>query len=219
MQISNSLKTGSAELGSSLCNEQLIKLQCYQQQLEKWNSVFNLTAIKNIETSITHHFLDSIAILPYLEKTNLKNLIDVGTGAGFPGLVIAILKPNWQIKLVDTSQKKTAFLTQLICDLKLDNVDVINQSIERVDCLDVDRYSKKANQFMIVSRAFAKLDNFYRVTKHLRAITLYWFAMKGSYPHDELSDLSKIAKIWDVFKLNVPNLQAERHLVQFSSSN
>ena len=182
------------------------KLSAYLALLVKWNKVYNLTAIRDPDEMVTHHLLDSLAVLPVLEKSaptgRRFDLADVGSGAGLPGLVLAIARPDWVVASVETVEKKAAFQRQAGIELGLANVSIYCQ---RVECLD-KRFDA------VISRAFTSLADFVRLAGHL-AETLW--AMKGSYPADEIAALS--AAGWRVAAchvLAVPGLAAERHLLQ-----
>lgn len=177
----------------------------YQQYFElliKWQQVFNLTAITSFDEIITHHLLDSLSVLPYVPD---NHLLDVGTGAGFPGMVLAIAKPQLQVTLLDSAGKKTRFLQQVKATLKLNNVTVVNARVE-------DYHPEQLFEG-IVSRAFSDLTKFVEVTQHCCLPTGQWLAMKGRYPDEEISSLPDSVSVQTVQELDVPGLDAKRHLV------
>ena len=178
------------------------KLVRYLDLLLKWNKVYNLTAIRDPQRMVSHHLLDSAAVLPYLPE---GDMLDVGTGPGLPGIPLAILRPTSKVTLLDVIQKKTAFLRQAVGDLNLSNVDVI--------CERVEAWAP-ARQFpLIMSRAFSELADFVRSAEHLLADGGRFAAMKGIYPRDEIERLPPQFHVERVVELNVPGIDAQRHLV------
>ncbi len=170
---------------------------------EKWNKVYNLTSIRNIDEMFTKHILDSVVIAPYLKE---GRIIDVGTGGGLPGIVLAILFPEKQVDLLDSNSKKTRFLIQAKAELGLSNTQVIHQRVE--EYMPADKYDS------VVSRAFTSLDDMLNLTEHLLAKNGSWWAMKSQKTQEEVADLPSFAKMTNVFSLSVPNLNAERTLIQ-----
>lgn len=174
------------------------RLQSYLMLLSKWNRVYNLTAIRNTEQMVTHHLLDSLAVLPHLGT--IGSLADVGSGAGLPGLTLAVCRPDLQVTSVEANQKKAAFQQQAKIELGLANVSVCCSRIESL-----------AGSFdAAISRAFAELADFVRVAGHL---TRRLLAMKGVYPKDELARLPSDWRPAEIIKLDIPGLDAERHLI------
>ena len=169
--------------------------------LEKWNKVYNLTAIRNKEQMISHHILDSLAVVPYLWE---GRWLDVGCGAGLPGLVLAIVKPDNQFTLVDSNSKKTSFVQQAIIELGLQNV-VVN-------CARVEELTTKVKFDGIISRAFADTAEFIRLTRHLLLKTGQWAAMKGT-PEQELMNLPGDVEVERIIPLKIYGLDAARCLV------
>lgn len=169
--------------------------------LKKWNKTYNLTAIHAPERMITHHLLDSLAILPHI---GASRLLDVGAGAGLPGIPLAIARPDLQVTLIDASHKKATFMRQAAIELKLDNVEALHGRVEDLPAA--------APWPAIVSRAFSDLNEFVRVTAHLLAPGGEWLAMKGLYPNEELTQLKGARLKRDVL-LHVPGLEANRHLI------
>jgi 16S rRNA (guanine527-N7)-methyltransferase len=195
------LQRGSAQLGISLSAEEQSKLLSYLALLRKWNKVYNLTAIREEKQMVSHHLLDSLAVIPHLWT---GRWLDVGCGAGLPGIVMAIMRPSWQITLLDSNSKKTSFVQQAIIELGLQNA--------RVSCARVEDW-KPAEKFDgIISRAFSELGVFLCNSRHLVAQQGRWAAMKGS-PKHELSGLPDHCRVEQVIPLQVPGLNAARSLV------
>lgn len=174
----------------------------YLSLLQKWNRVYNLTAIRDPEKMVSTHLLDSLSVLPHLPQ---GQILDVGAGAGLPGIPLAAATATNQFSLIDSNQKKTAFLRQAIAELKLANV--------RVFCLKVESWLPPMTFNCIISRAYAELSLFIESTKHLLAPDGIFAAMKGRYPATELEGIPDGYVIKEVIKLQVPGLDADRHLV------
>lgn len=195
------LQLGIDTLGMNLDAERQDKLLAYLMLLDKWNKVYNLTAIRDPKQMVSNHLLDSLAIIPHLWP---GRWLDVGSGAGLPGLVMAISRPDWQIELLDSNSKKTSFVQQTIIELGLQNVSV--------HCARVESWQPKYKFDGVVSRAFTELGNFFSLTQHLIAIGGRWAAMKGM-PESELAGMPVNYQIDQVIPLQVPGLQAARSLV------
>ncbi|MCS6785986.1 MAG: 16S rRNA (guanine(527)-N(7))-methyltransferase RsmG [Thiobacillaceae bacterium] len=195
------LEQGFAALGLQAQDTAVERLLAYVELLVKWNRVYNLTAIDTPARIVTHHLLDSLAILPHLTATRL---LDVGSGAGLPGLPFAVMRPQLEVTLLEASQKKAAFLQQAVITLALANVQVV--------CARAEDWQRPAPFAGIVSRAFSDLEAFVRATRHLLAPGGRWLAMKGVRPQAELAALGS-ARVVQVHRLQVPGLAAERHLV------
>ncbi|MBI1394424.1 MAG: 16S rRNA (guanine(527)-N(7))-methyltransferase RsmG [Betaproteobacteria bacterium] len=178
------------------------KLVAYLALLEKWNAVYNLTALRDPESWVTHHVLDSLVTLPFLEGGPIA---DVGTGAGLPGIPLAIFRPDWTFTLIDSNQKKAAFLENTIGSLRLPNVRV---RCERVEALGIESLHRH-----VISRAFAELAEFVSLAGRLLAPGGRMLAMKGQYPDEEIRRLPPTFRCDSVQQLNVPGLDAARHLV------
>ncbi|KPN72173.1 16S rRNA (guanine(527)-N(7))-methyltransferase RsmG [Neisseria sp. 83E34] len=196
------LQAGLQEMGLSLTTAQQLLLLEYVALLKKWNSTYNLTALRDENTMISHHVLDSLTLLPYVKDA--KTLMDVGSGGGMPGIPTAICRPDLQITLLDSNTKKTTFLQQAVIELGLNNVTVASGRVEAM-------YDKKVD--VVTSRAFAELADFIALTKHLLNENGYWAAMKGVYPYEELEHVPEDVVVECVDKLHVPMLNAERHMV------
>lgn len=178
------------------------KLLAYIELLAKWNKTYNLTAIREPEKMLRHHLLDSLAVLPHLPPGSLA---DVGSGGGLPGIPLAIADPERRVTLNDANQKKSAFLQQAVIELKLPNADVHMGRVE--DWSPAQRFA------CVITRGFAELAEFIAACRHLLAPGGVLAAMKGVFPHDELARVTAGAECRDVRRLEVPKLDAERHLV------
>ncbi len=201
MNLAQELERGIAELGLSVSAEQQQKLLDYVALLHKWNKVYNLTAIRDPQQMVSHHLLDSLAITPYLW---FGRWLDVGCGAGLPGVVMAIIQPDWQVTLLDSNSKKTGFVQQVIIELGLKNVSV--------QCVRVEDFQAVEKFDGIVSRAFTELGDFLRVTHHLLAPMGRWAAMKG-WAEKELASMPDDCAVEKIVELKVPGLEAARSLV------
>jgi 16S rRNA (guanine527-N7)-methyltransferase len=201
MNNAEELKIGIEQLGLDLNHEAQQKLLSFLILLQKWNKVFNLTAIRKSEQMISHHLLDSLAVLPHLWQ---GRWLDVGCGGGIPGLVLAIAKPEWSFTLLDSNSKKTSFVQQVVIELELKNVKVVCSRVE--DVPQTDKYDG------IISRAFAETAEFVRLTRHLLAEKGRWTAMKGD-PEQELLRLAEDVEVESIVPLNVVGLDAARCLV------
>ena len=197
------LHAGITALSLDLSAEQEAKLLAYVALIEKWNKVYNLTAVREPEAMVTQHLLDSLAVLPHLGAA--KSLVDVGAGAGLPGIPLAIARPDLQVTLSDSNHKKTTFMQQACVELGLSNATVVCERVERV------QLAQKAD--VVTSRAFSELKEFARLAAHLVAPGGRMLAMKGVYPHEELAQLPANIKAERVIPLTVPGLDANRHLV------
>ncbi|MFV0371983.1 MAG: 16S rRNA (guanine(527)-N(7))-methyltransferase RsmG [Azonexus sp.] len=194
------LAAGLAELGLDLPATAQDKLLAFCQLLLKWNRTYNLTALRDPEQALSHHLLDSLAILPHVGD---GALLDVGAGGGLPGIPLAIARPQLAVSLVDTVQKKTTFLQQAAIELGLPNLRVHHARVEQMAGL----YAQ------ISSRAFAELKTFVELTRHLLAPGGRWLAMKGAYPAQEIAALPPDVVLESSHALRVPGLDAERHLI------
>ena len=171
------LEKGIKSLGLELSITVQNKLLDYLALLQKWNKVYNLTAIRDPGQMISHHLLDSLAVLPHLKP---RLWLDVGCGAGLPGLVLAIARPDWQFTLIDSNSKKTSFVQQATIELGLQNV--------KIYCARVEELNADLKFDGIISRAFAETSSFIEMTRHLMAEQGRWAAMKGT-PDQELQRL------------------------------
>lgn len=198
------LSLGIAKLKLEITVQQQELLLQYVALLHKWNKVYNLTAIRDPQEMVSHHLLDSLAVLPFLWA---GRWLDVGCGAGLPGLVLAIVRPQWSFVLLDSNSKKTGFVQQAIIELSLKNVSVF--------CARVEDFSAVELFDGVTSRAFTELGDFLKVTQHLVAETGKWAAMKG-VAEKELHNVPLSYEVEKVIPLHVPGLDAARSLVVVS---
>jgi 16S rRNA (guanine527-N7)-methyltransferase len=205
------LNEGIEQLGIAVNDAQRQKLLDYVALLGKWNAVYNLTAIRDPRQMLIQHILDSLAIIPFIaRRARPQSALDVGSGGGLPGIVMAIVLPDWQITLNDIVHKKTAFQSQAKLQLGLNNLSVVTGRVENLrpgievpDLFDV-----------IVSRAFAELSDFVTLARHLVADNGRIWAMKGIKPDAEIARLPADTKVCSIERLRVPMLDAERHLIE-----
>lgn len=201
------LASGVEALGLTAVVSEEMQAKClaYIQLLQKWNKVYNLTAVRDPQEMLGLHILDSLSVLPYV---NAGSLLDVGSGGGLPGLIVAITRPDVQVTAIDTVQKKAIFMRQAKAELGLDNVQVVHGRVEA--------YHPPSPFDQVISRAFSDIALFRRLTMHLIIPHGRWLAMKGVVPDDELQLASVVPS--EIIRLQVPNLQAERHLIVFENS-
>jgi 16S rRNA (guanine527-N7)-methyltransferase len=201
VNLAEDLQHGSAQLGVALSMEAQHMLLKYVALLHKWNKVYNLTAIRDPQQMVSNHLLDSLAVMPYLWA---GRWLDVGCGAGLPGVVLAVAQPDWQFTLLDSNSKKTSFVQQVIIELGLHNVSV--------HCARAEEWQPAEKFDGIISRAFAGLGEFMEKTRHLIAPQGRWAAMKG-VAEQELADVPEGCRVERVIPLQVPGLRAARSLV------
>ena len=198
------LERGMQKLGLENIPQVISKLLIYKELLIKWNKSFNLTSIKNREV-VTHHFLDCLSIIPFIKPSSL---LDVGTGAGLPGIIIAIVKPDIKVSLIDKVGKKIAFIKRVVAELEIKNIDTYHDRVELLT--SEEKYDG------IISRAFSNMDDFIKSTKHLIKSQGVWYGMKSKkILNDEMININQP---WTLEKLDVPFLDAERYLVKVSNS-
>jgi 16S rRNA (guanine527-N7)-methyltransferase len=201
--IANLLSHGLAEMALPISDAQQQSLLQYVALLHKWNKVYNLTAVREPERMIALHILDSLVIQPYVRDA--ATLLDVGTGGGLPGIPLAITCPNLRVTMLDSLQKKTTFVRQAIGELALKNAEVV--------CERVEKFQPKEKLTIVTSRAFAELKDFVEGAAHLLADNGRMLAMKGVYPHEEITRLPGSHVVEKVIELRVPQVVGERHLV------
>lgn len=200
---SQQLADGIKQLNLNIDEEKQELLLRYLEQLAKWNKAYNLSGIKDPGSMLTLHLLDSLSILPFISETSV---LDVGTGAGLPGIPIAICKPKTEISLLDSNGKKTRFLFQAITQLSLKNTEVINNRVEN--------YQSPKSVDIVVSRAYSSLAQFISQTRHLLGEKSKLLAMKGHYPQTEIDALPEGFKLLEVHKLHIPGEAGLRHLLE-----
>lgn len=197
------LKKGVNELKLELSPAQHEQLLDYLALLNKWNSVYNLTSVRDPMQMMTLHLLDSLAAVPAF--AGAANVLDVGAGGGLPGIVLAITRPDMKVSMIDTVHKKTAFLTQVKAQLGLANVTVYTMKVQELAVAQLFD--------VITSRAFADLSDFVNWSGHLLEEGGRFIALKGTAPADERERLPAPWQVTDLQPLRVPGLDAERHLV------
>lgn len=201
-QLAIQLELGIQALGLELGSEAQSQLLRHLELLEKWNRIHNLTAVQDKAKAVSVHLLDSLSVVPHLEG---KRFLDVGSGAGFPGIPIAVARPDIQMDLLDSNHKKYAFLKQAIAELGLKNVRAVCERVESW---------RPAGQFdCIISRALAEIAEVVALVKHLLAPGGVIAAMKGLHPVEEIERVPPDFRVRQVHALAVPGLGAERHLV------
>ncbi|KAB0640934.1 16S rRNA (guanine(527)-N(7))-methyltransferase RsmG [Burkholderia stagnalis] len=204
------LVDGANALGVALTDTQRNQLLDYVALLAKWNAVYNLTAIRDPQQMLIQHILDSLSIVPHLGDRASTRVLDVGSGGGLPGIVLAIVRPDWQVTLNDIVQKKSAFQTQTRAELKLANLSVVTGRVETLQ----PGVEVPEKFDVIVSRAFADLSDFVKLARHLVAPGGAIWAMKGVHPGDEIARLPDGSHVKQTIRLAVPMLDAERHLIE-----
>ena len=202
MSIEQQLKAGIAALGLTLPAGAEARLLAYLALLDKWNRVYNLTAVRDAGRMVSHHLLDSLAAVPFFVD---ETVLDVGSGGGLPGVPLAIARPQLRVTLIDSIAKKTAFLLQVKAELGLANLTVVTSRVED--------FRPDTGFDVIISRAFSDLREFVTLTRHLLKPGGKWLAMKGLYPHEEIASLPDDAKVSADHELVVPGLDATRHLI------
>ncbi len=198
------LERGIQNLGIDCSAQQIQLFLDYLQMLQRWNKAFNLTAIRDPIQMIKLHFLDSAAVHHHIQGA--ERVIDVGTGPGLPGIPLAILNPQINFKLLDSNGKKTRFIFQAVSELRLPNVQEINHRVEE--------YQPESQFDIVVSRAFSAIPDMLAQCEHLLNKDGFFLAMKGKKPDSELSQIDKTYKVVDLSRLDVPQIDGERHLIK-----
>ena len=199
------LEAGMQQMEVEYSSEQRDMLLAYLQLLMTWSKAYNLTAIRDPGEMIRLHLLDSLAVLPHISG---KRLIDVGTGAGLPGIPLAIMCPERDFTLLDSNGKKTRFLFQARCDLGLSNLKEINSRVEN--------HQPEVPYDAVLSRAFTSVADMVKKCSHLLSPEGLFLAMKGKFPQSELSEVGKDYKVNASHTLQVPGVDGERHLIVIS---
>lgn len=208
MEQAQQLERGLETLGIALPEAAQCKLLAYVALLQKWNKTFALTALRDPAKAVSHHLLDSLAVLPYVTQ---DSLLDVGSGGGQPGIPLAIARPDLAVTLLDSNSKKTAFLQQAVIELELKNV--------AVHCGRVEQYRPPEKFAGIVSRAFSELADFVTLSAALLKTDGRWLALKGVRPDDEIARLPEAVAVDAVHRLAVPGVEGERHLIVLRKSD
>jgi 16S rRNA (guanine527-N7)-methyltransferase len=203
MTLLQRIEAGLGSMQMDLGAEAARKMAAHLELVAKWNRVHNLTAVRETEQMVVLHLLDSLSVLPHLGAA--RSLVDVGTGAGFPGIPVAIARPDLEVALLDSSHKKASFLEQARAELGLSNV--------RVACERVQDHRREGGYDVVVSRAFSELADFVVQAGHLVAPHGRFLAMKGVYPFEEIARVPATHRVSQVLELEVPALDAKRHLV------
>ncbi len=209
------LEAGVRELGLALSGAQIDQLLAYQDLIAKWNKVYNLTSVRDPAEMLTHHLLDSLAAIPpLLRQTEGRpvRLLDVGSGGGLPGVVIAITCPQIEVHCVDTVLKKATFIQQVAASLRLPNLRGIHARVESLAAEQGGGYD------VVCSRAFASLVDFTTWSRSALKPDGVWMALKGKHPADELAALPASVAVFHVEQLQVPGLGAERCIVWLRAS-
>lgn len=186
----------------NLPDQQIDRLIGYVELLHKWNKAYNLTSVRDPEQMLTRHIIDSLVVAPYLKG---QSFIDVGTGPGLPGIPLSIIKPDCEFVLLDSLGKRVRFLKQVQHELKLTNITPVQSRVEE--------FQREGGFDGVISRAFASLQDMLSWCVHLPAKNGAFYALKGVYPEDEISQLPANFHVESVEKLYVPELDGERHLV------
>lgn len=206
------LRAAAAAAGLVLGVDDAERLLAYLALLQRWNRVYNLTALRDAQSMFSHHLLDCLAVVPALRAGLGKaadgplRVLDVGSGGGLPGVVLALLQPDWRVDCVDAVGKKAGFIRQVAAELRLPRLRGLHARVEALPAGD-------AGYGMITSRAFASLADFTALTMPLLAQDGVWVAMKGRAPREEIEALPPSVQVFHVEQLQVPGLDAQRHLV------
>lgn len=201
----DTLEAAARDLGLNLGDAQLDQLLAYLALLQKWNKVYNLTAVRDPAQMLSHHLIDSLSVIaPLLRHGAPARLMDVGAGGGLPGVVIAICCPGTDVSCVDAVAKKATFIQQAAAELKLPQLHGVHSRVEQL----------AAEPFgVITSRAFASLRDFTTLTRQHLAPGGAWMAMKGQHPAEEIAALPPDVEVFHVEQLTVPGLDAQRCIV------
>lgn len=202
MSPAQQLADGLESLGLVISAPTQQRLLAYLELIAKWNRVHNLTAIRDIPTMVSAHLLDSLSVATHLSA---QTILDVGSGAGLPGIPLALFWPQSQVTVLDSNQKKATFLQQVKIELALDNLSVI--------CARSEAWNPEKRFDLVISRAYSELSEFVKVAAQFCSVGGVMAAMKGRLPSDEIAKLPPACKVRNIIALDVPGLNAERHLV------
>lgn len=202
------LEEGLEAAQVKLDEKQIKQLMQYLFALYKWNGAYNLTAVRDIMEMVSKHILDSLVILPILQKEVVVTLADVGTGAGLPGIPLAIARPDWEITLIDSNSKKTGFLKHVRLITQIENINIVSARVE----------SLETHFDAITSRAFSSLKDMAELTANIQRDDTTLWAMKGKFPEQELLELPKGYRVSASHQLRVPGIEGERHLLKITKS-
>ena len=203
LSLTEQLKTGLSSLDLDLDNEKVEQLVQYLQLLDKWNKAYNLSGIKEVQRMVAYHLLDSLAIVPHIDG---NIILDVGTGAGLPGIPLAICFPEKRFLLLDSNGKKTRFLFQVKMELGLDNVEVFHNRLET--------FQSQEQIDIVLCRAYATLAKVVSQCGHLMKSDCRLLAMKGQFPEEEIVELPASFRFVKTNELNVPGVDGTRHLIE-----
>jgi len=202
MSLEAALADGASQLGIDLPPDARSRLLDYLALLHKWNRIYNLTAVREPSRMVSHHLLDSLAVVPHIAA---ETVLDVGSGPGVPGIPLALARPRCHVTLIESSQKKAAFLQQAKLELRLDNVSVV--------CGRAESWEASRHFEIVISRAFSDLGHFIAVAARHVAAAGRLAAMKGAYPQAEVARLPRNWRLLQAIPLAVPGLRARRHLL------
>ena len=203
LSLTEQLKTGLSSLDLDLDNEKVEQLVQYLQLLDKWNKAYNLSGIKEVQRMVAYHLLDSLAIVPHIDG---NIILDVGTGAGLPGIPLAICFPEKRFLLLDSNGKKTRFLFQVKMELGLDNIEVFHNRLET--------FQSQEQIDIVLCRAYATLAKVVSQCGHLMKADCRLLAMKGQFPEEEIVELPASFRFVKTNELNVPGVDGTRHLIE-----
>ncbi len=207
MKLEKRLQQGLSEMGLDLTAPVRKKLLNFLELLEKWNRAYNLTAVRDPEQMVPRHLLDSLTVLPYLQG---PRVLDIGTGAGLPGIPLALARPDLEFTLLDSNAKKTRFATQALHELGLKNVAVVQERVEK--------FHPETKFDTLIARAFASIPDMLAASRHLCAPRGRFLVMKGVFPQEELAAVTDGYQA-EVKALRIPGLDAARHLVILAPTN
>ena len=199
------LEQGLASLRLSLLDSQVNQLLEYLLLLAKWNQAYNLSGIKDVEQMVPYHLLDSLAVIPFIPSDHSDVLLDVGTGAGLPGIPLAICFPEKKLILLDSNGKKTRFLFQVVTQLGLNNVTIFNERIEN--------FQSREQIDIVLCRAFAPLERLVQQASQFLESGSTIMAMKGQLPESEIKALPPTMAVHKVEEFSVPGVEGTRHLI------